>query len=88
MAKKIARKVSITYQDLAENRDWMRSFSKDIGFTRMQDGEEVGEISPILGLATEYVRANEQAFRDWLAKGKPVNQPVAVKDKVKDKKGG
>lgn len=65
-----SRKVSITYQDNASNREEMSRLAKEMGFKRSKDGMERGNLSPVLVLACEYVLAHEAQFRKWVAEGK------------------
>jgi len=64
------RKVSITYQDQADRREEMARLAKEMGFKRSKNGVELGNLSPVLVLASEYVLAHESQFRKWVAEGK------------------
>lgn len=67
------RKVSITFQTLATVRSKLLELAKEMGYKRMKDGQEQGELSPLLILACEYLLVHIEPFRKWIAAGKPAH---------------
>lgn len=63
--KKISKSVQFSDSVIED----LSTLATSLGFSRLREGDEVGDVSKIVQRAVDFMLDNEAAFRQWLVNG-------------------